>query len=66
MPPLLPSRPDPLALPLFLAACQAPPPLVDPSFGATTMKLIEVAGILAECRATGAALLALPDGDVAR
>lgn len=61
MPPSPPQAPpDPLRLVLFLSACRPPAPLADASFGATTAKLLEVAEILAECRATGEALLAAP------
>ena len=36
--------------PMVLTACPALTPLTDPSFGATTLKLIEVAGQYRECR----------------
>lgn len=36
--------------PLLAASCPPPTPLSDPSFGATTLKLIEVAGQYRECR----------------
>lgn len=37
--------------PLVVASCPKLTPLLDPSFGATTEKLVEVAGIYYECRA---------------
>ena len=43
-----PSRPP--ANPLIAASCPDLTPLTDDSFGATTLKLIEVAGIYYRCR----------------
>ena len=43
--------------PLIEVSCPPLTPLTDPSFGATTLKLIEVAGLYRECRA---AALAMP------
>lgn len=37
--------------PLVVASCPELVPLNDPGFGATTLKLIEVAGVYRECRA---------------
>jgi hypothetical protein len=42
--------------PLLIASCPPLTPLTDDSFGATTLKLIEVAGQYHECRCA-----ALPD-----
>lgn len=53
-----PSRPDPQPSPLVVANCPELTPLADDSFGATTLKLVEVAGIYYRCRA--AALAASP------
>jgi|GEM_PF-3136762 len=39
--------------PLFLASCPDLTELSDDSFGATTLKLVEVAGIYYTCRAAG-------------
>ena len=48
MPPLVPSaNPSPLVV----ASCPPPAPLLDPSFGATTEKLIELATLYRQCRA---------------
>jgi len=47
MPPSQASSPSPLVV----ASCPPLTPLADPSFGATTLKLIEVAGQYRECRA---------------
>ena len=41
--------PEPIS-PLVIANCPKLTPLTDPSFGATTTKLIEVAGIYYRCR----------------
>lgn len=41
----------PSANPLIEASCPPLTPLDDPSFGATTRKLVEVAGIYYRCRA---------------
>jgi hypothetical protein len=38
-----------------VASCPELTPLADPSFGSTTLKLIEVAGIYRECRAAALA-----------
>lgn len=37
--------------PLVIASCPKLSPLADDSFGATTAKLVEVAGIYYQCRA---------------
>ncbi len=67
MPPSPPrAQHDPLAKVLFLASCPVPAPLDDDTFGATTLKLLEVAATLAECRATGSALLSDPAAAVAK
>jgi len=47
MPPSQASSPSPLVV----VSCPPLTPLADPSFGATTLKLIEVAGQYRECRA---------------
>jgi hypothetical protein len=39
-----------LPSPLVVSSCPKLTELSDPSFGATVLKLIEVAGIYAECR----------------
>ena len=55
----MPRSPAPVGpSPLTVAACPELTQLNDPSFGATTMKLIEVAGQYRECRA---AALAKPE-----
>lgn len=40
----------PPADPLVIASCPELTPLTDPSFGATTLKLISLAGTYNECR----------------
>ena len=47
----MPLSPAPNPSPLVLASCPPLTPLADPSFGATTLKLVEVAGQYRECRA---------------
>lgn len=51
--PRSPEPPSPS--PLVVASCPELAPLTDPSFGATTLKLIEVAGQYRECRAAALA-----------
>lgn len=48
-----PAPPSPS--PLVVSSCPELAPLTDPSFGATTLKLIEVAGQYRECRAAALA-----------
>ena len=53
-----PSRTDHRPNPLLTASCPDLTPLADDSFGGTTLKLIEVAGIYYRCRT--AALAQVP------
>ncbi len=46
----MPPLPDASPSPLVVASCPDLTPLADPSFGATTLKLIDVAGQYRKCR----------------
>lgn len=48
--PLMPPLPDESPTPLVVASCPDLTPLNDDSFGATSLKLIEVAGQYRKCR----------------
>jgi hypothetical protein len=52
------SAPPPPAAPLVVASCPELTPLAGDSFGATTIKLLEVVGMYWQCRA--AALAGVP------
>lgn len=52
----LPTRPSSAANPLLAVSCPPLTPLADDTFGATTLKLIEVAGIYHRCRTAALAL----------
>jgi hypothetical protein len=46
-----------------VAACPFLTPLADPSFGATSLKLTDVAAIYTKCRETALSLVNAPTGD---
>lgn len=46
----MPRSPASKPAPLVVASCPPLTPLADPSFGATTLKLVEVANLYRECR----------------
>lgn len=59
----MPHSPEPAQpSPLVVASCPELTPLADASFGATTAKLVEVAGQYRECRAAALAGQGFPTG----
>ncbi len=58
------SRPEPN--PLLTVSCPELTPLTDASFGATTIKLIEVAGLYYRCRAAALGLDGVAGGSTAK
>ncbi len=46
----MPPSPPNQGIPLVIAACPFLTPLADPSFGATSIKLVEVAATYTKCR----------------
>lgn len=59
----IPRSPDGLPSPLVVGSCPRLTELSDPSFGATVLKLVEVAGQYNECREAALAGQPMPKAD---